>query len=400
MYNMEGVLYCALNIFCISILIMILLRILRSSDKRMSQSMYSLFIMSSAILCTSDLIWGIIDFSYRWQFSDSVDFIANSIYHIFTLVSSYMWYLYAESEQESRTINTKKGLIVSLVPFIAGIAIIIGSYWKNWVFFINERGEYERGGLYIVHIAICFFFILLTSLKAFIRSFYKSNYLKREKYRTLASFCIFPLIAGVMQVLLIGSPMISAGVTFAALQVYVSTREQLISVDPLTKLNNRSEMVKYLDRVMKNRNTSKDLYLFIMDIDYFKKINDKHGHLEGDLAITIAADALKNAVRKTSFFVSRYGGDEFVIVGEVKDDFNPKEFCSFINEKLKEETEKHGKSYDLHMSIGYFKYTPEVKSIADFIGAADKYLYKQKSERILKLGSDMKVKKQKNVADE
>lgn len=400
MANTEGILYCTLNVFCISILVMILLRILRSSDKRVSQSMYSLFIMSSAILCTSDLIWGVIDFSYNWKFSDSVDFIANSIYHIFTLVSSYMWYLYAESEQESRTISTKKGLIVSMIPFVTGISIIIGSYWRQWVFFINDEGVYERGDLYIVHIAICFFYILLTSLKAFIRSFYKENYLKREKYRTLASFCIFPLVAGVFQVLLIGSPMISAGVTFAALQVYMSTREQLISVDPLTKLNNRSEMVKYLDHKMKNRSANRDLYLFIMDIDFFKKINDKHGHVEGDLAITIAADALKNAVRKTSFFISRYGGDEFVVIGETKQDFEPKEFCALVNEKLEEETRNRGKDYTLHMSIGYFKYTPEIQSISDFINAADKYLYKQKSERILMFGSEIKNKKQKNASDE
>ena len=356
--------------------------------------------MSSAILCTSDLMWGIVDFSYHWKFSDSIDFVANSIYHIFTLVTSYMWYLYAESEQESRTITTKKGLIVSMIPFIAGIGIIIGSYWEQWVFFINDEGVYERGDLYIVHIGICFFYILLTSLKAFIRSFYKANYLKREKYRTLASFCIFPLITGVLQVMLIGSPMISAGVTFAALQVYVSSREQLISVDPLTKLNNRAEMVKYLDHKMKTRNLNKDLYLFIMDIDYFKKINDKHGHIEGDLAITIAADALKKAVRKTSFFICRYGGDEFVVVGETKSDFNPKEFCELVNEKLAEETLARGKAYTLHMSVGYFKYTPEVKSISDFINSADRYLYKQKSDRLLRLGSDIKNKMQKNASDE
>ncbi len=400
MADMSGVLYCTLNIFCISILVMILIRILRSSDKRVSQSIYSMFIIASAILCTSDLLWGVVDFSYHWQFSDSIDFIANSIYHIFTLVTSYMWYLYAESEQESRTISTKKGLAVSMIPFIVGIGIIIGSYWEQWVFFINDEGVYERGDLYIVHIAICFFYIVLTSLKAFIRSFYKVNYLKREKYRTLASFCIFPLITGVLQVMLIGSPMISAGVTFAALQVYVSTREQLISVDPLTKLNNRAEMVKYLDHKMKNRSLNKDLYLFIMDIDYFKKINDKHGHIEGDLAITIAADALKKAVRKTSFFICRYGGDEFVVVGETKPDFNPKEFCELVNEKLAEEALARGKSYTLHMSIGYFKYTPEVKSISDFINSADKYLYKQKSDRLLKLGSDIKNKKQKNASIE
>lgn len=382
---MEGILYCALNLFCISILIMILLQILKSSDKRMSQMMYFWFIVSSVILCASDLIWGIIDFSYTWQFSDSVDFAVNSIYHIFTLVVSYMWYLFAESEQETRTTSTKKGLIVSMIPFLIGISIIVGSYWKNWVFFINDEGVYERGLLYIVHISICFFYILLTSLKAFIRSFYKKNYVKREKYRTLASFCIFPLISGVFQVLLVGSPMISAGVTFATLQVYVSTREQLISVDPLTKLNNRAEMVRFLDNKMRNRIMNRDLYLFIMDIDYFKKINDKFGHIEGDLAITIAADALRNAVKKTNFFVCRYGGDEFVVVGEVKPDFEPDEFCLLINQKLKEETEKREKEYTLHMSIGYFKYSPEIKNIAEFVESADKYLYKRKNERTLKL---------------
>ena len=382
---MEGILYCALNLFCISILIMILLQILKSSDKRMSQIVYSWFIISSIILCASDLLWGIIDFSYTWQFSDSVDFGVNSIYHIFTLVSAYMWYLFAESEQETRTTTTKKGLIVSLVPFIMGICMIIGSNWANLVFFINDEGVYERGPLYIVHIAICFFYILLTSSKAFIRSFYKKNYLKKEKYRTLASFCIFPLISGVFQVLLVGSPMISAGVTFAALQVYIRSREQLISVDPLTKLNNRSEMVRYLDSKMKNRSPGKDLYLFMLDMDYFKKINDKFGHVEGDTAIITVADVLKTITDKAGFFVCRYGGDEFVIVGEVKPEFNPDEFCGLINKSLEEETEKRSKEYQLHLSIGYFKHTPEIKDISEFIASADEYLYRRKNERTLKI---------------
>ena len=385
-------LYCTLNVFCIFILVMILLQIIRSSDKRVSQSMYSMFIVASLILCASDLVWGFFDMSVGWRFEDYVDFVANSFYHIFTVVAAYLWFLFAESEQESRTISTKKGLVFSLIPLTCDVALILGSYVKGWVFFIDGEGAYVRGSFYLVHIIICFFYILLTSLKAFIRSFYKSNYLKKDKFRNLASFCIVPLFAGVLQVVFVGSPLISAGVTFAALQVYVNSREQLISVDPLTKLNNRTEMVKYLDSKMKNRSASKDLYLFITDIDSFKKINDRLGHTEGDIAIIIAADALKNAVRKTNFFVCRYGGDEFVIVGEVKPDFEPKEFCNLINEKLREETEKRGKNYELHMSIGYFKHSPEIKTISEFIGAADKYLYNQKSERLLKRGADIKNK--------
>ena len=381
---MEGLLYCTLNIFCIAILGTILGRILKSSDKRVSQVTYSWFIISSIILCSSDLLWGIIDFSYQWQFSEAVDFAVNSIYHVFTIVVSYLWFLYAESEQESRTISTKVGWSISMIPLLVDVVLILSSYKIDSVFHINSIGEYERGKLYEIHILLCFFYIVFTSVKAFVRSFRKDNYMRKDKLRSIASFCVFPLISGVLQVLFVGSPMISAGVTFASLQVYVSSRERLISVDPLTKLNNRTEMVRYLDNKMKNRSPGKDLYLFIMDLDYFKKINDKYGHIEGDVAITIVADALRNIVRKTNFFVCRYGGDEFVLIGEVKPDFDPGDFRDKINEALQEEREKNCKEYTLHMSIGYFKYTPEIHSVAEFVSAADKYLYKQKSDRLLK----------------
>jgi GGDEF domain-containing protein len=72
------------------------------------------------------------------------------------------------------------------------------------------------------------------------------------------------------------------------------------------------------------------------------------------------------------------------LIGEVKPDFDPGELREKINEVLKEEKEKHNKEYTLHMSVGYFKYTPEIHSVAEFVSAADKYLYKQKSDRLLK----------------
>ncbi len=378
---MEGLLYITLNTFCILILIMVLIRILRSSDKRMSQVMYSWFIIASLILCASDLFWGIIDMTYNWSLSDSIDYVANGTYHIFTLVVCYLWFLFAESEQETRTVTTKLGLGISLLGFMFDLALIMGSSYNGLVFSITESGEYQRGEAYLLHISICFFYVILTSLKAFIRSFYKKNFMLKEKYRTLASFCFVPLLAGALQVIFVGSPMISAGVTFAAIQVYVSTREQLISIDPLTKMNNRAEMMRFLDNKMKNRNANKDLYLFIMDLDSFKKINDNYGHVEGDEAIIITAETLKTVVRKTNFFICRYGGDEFVAVGEVKEDFSPQQFIEDINTALKDAVVAHKKKYDLHMSVGYFKHTPEIKNIAEFISSADKYLYRQKNER-------------------
>lgn len=378
---MEGLLYITLNVFCIMILSLVLVSILRGSDKRISQVMYSWFIIASIILCASDLFWGIVDMTYNWSLSDSVDYVANGIYHIFTVVVCYLWYLFAESEQDTRTVKTRLGLGISLIPFVFDLALVMGSAYNGLVFSISDAGEYQRGEGYIIHIFICFFYVVLTSSKAFIRSFYKNNFMNKEKYRNLASFCLVPLLAGALQVIFIGSPMISAGVTFAAIQVYMSTREQLISIDPLTKMNNRAEMVRFLDNKMKNRSANKDLYLFIMDLDSFKKINDGYGHIEGDNAIILTAEALKTVVRKTNFFICRYGGDEFVAVGEVKEDFSPEQFIEDINNALKDAVAAHNKEYDLRMSVGYFKHTPEIKNIAEFVSEADKYLYKQKNER-------------------
>ena len=179
---MEGLLYCTLNVFCLAILGTILGRIYTSSDKRVSQVTYS---------------W----FTYNWQFSETVDFAVNSVYHVFTAVVAYLWFLYAESEQESRTISTKLGLGISMIPLLLDTVLILSSYSYDSVFRINSAGEYERGSLYVIHILFCFFYIIFTSIKAFVRSFRKDNYMKKDKLRSIASFCVFPLISAVLQVL-------------------------------------------------------------------------------------------------------------------------------------------------------------------------------------------------------
>jgi diguanylate cyclase (GGDEF)-like protein len=56
------------------------------------------------------------------------------------------------------------------------------------------------------------------------------------------------------------------------------------------------------------------LGLIMMDIDHFKAFNDHYGHLEGDECLTLVAQQLKSAVQRPRDFVSRYGGEEFVVL--------------------------------------------------------------------------------------
>lgn len=86
------------------------------------------------------------------------------------------------------------------------------------------------------------------------------------------------------------------------------------SHDALTGLANRSEMMRYLDRVLlAERTTGKRVGILHVDLDRFKEINDTHGHSAGDRTLEHAATMLLSSVR-SSDLVARVGGDEFVVI--------------------------------------------------------------------------------------
>ncbi len=378
---MTGFLYIAFNSFSIAILLIIFHYIFRGVDKRMEQVMLGWFIISSVILCASDIFWGIFEFWYGWETRPELSFLANAIYHLFTCVVAFLWFLYSETMQKSKSVTTKWGLVLSFIPFIFTVGLIVGSNVNKWVFYIDKDGSYNRGSYYFVLVAVCCCYMYVTSLKAFIKAFKKENYINKQSYLNLASFVIYPTIAMIAQVIFVGSPMISAGIAIAVLSVYIKSREQLISIDPMTGLNNKTQMEKFLDHKMKNKPDNKELTVFIMDLDYFKSINDKYGHIEGDQAIIIAAEALKELVGKNNFFACRYSGDEFVVIAETNKDYNPKDFLRDINALLNEKTLKQNKEYTLHFSVGYKRYSSDYKTVPEFIKAADEGLYMIKNSR-------------------
>ena len=81
---------------------------------------------------------------------------------------------------------------------------------------------------------------------------------------------------------------------------------------------------------MKEHEEDGKLYLFMIDMNRFKRINDTFGHVEGDKAILMTADALREACSELhrKIVIARYGGDEFALVAELEEagDFR----CSFL----------------------------------------------------------------------
>ena len=86
-------------------------------------------------------------------------------------------------------------------------------------------------------------------------------------------------------------------------------------IDPLTKVYNRGYLKDVLvSEINRCKRNGQPLTVIMLDIDYFKKLNDDYGHLYGDSVLEQVAGALKLAAQRAGDYVFRYGGEEFCIV--------------------------------------------------------------------------------------
>ena len=91
--------------------------------------------------------------------------------------------------------------------------------------------------------------------------------------------------------------------------------EKLASIDGLTCLYNRRRFDEVLDAEW--RRALRDvswLTLMMMDIDFFKAFNDRHGHAAGDVCLRNVAQTLACSLDRSGDFVARYGGEEFAAI--------------------------------------------------------------------------------------
>ena len=171
---------------------------------------------------------------------------------------------------------------------------------------------------------------------------------------------------------------------------------EAVLIDPLTGLYNRRYLTmtmpeeeirlrrmfrSYVQRGESPLNRNEDLVLFLGDLDFFKQINDSHGHAAGDQVIMETAQVLR-AVSRTADTLVRWGGEEFLLVAKRSD----REKAHLIAEKLCQAVRDHvcvlpdGRMARTTISIGYAVFpilenNPEAFTWEDTLQVADQCLY-------------------------
>jgi diguanylate cyclase (GGDEF)-like protein len=157
--------------------------------------------------------------------------------------------------------------------------------------------------------------------------------------------------------------------------------QQLTITDDVTGLHNARHLYAVLDRELESaRRDARPLSLLFLDLDRFKTVNDKHGHLTGSELLGQVGRRILELCRGTDFCF-RYGGDEFVILMPATSREEALRMARAIHANLASSTFtlENGLKLSIEASAGIATYPGDGRTVHAILGAADKRMYQVKS---------------------
>ncbi len=165
-----------------------------------------------------------------------------------------------------------------------------------------------------------------------------------------------------------------------ALEQLNARLQELYTKDALTGMYNRFGFATIGNLMYENcREHENEMILMFTDINRMKLINDYYGHLQGDKAIKTTAEAILESIPE-DWIAIRFGGDEFLIMGQS----NHADNIDAVKNKIVNEVKNKGKEaqypFYLSVSCGYLKFVPDSnKTLDSYIKQADEAMYEIKA---------------------
>ncbi len=375
------IIYAGANLICAFLLAMLLQKDIKRLARQGKQRLYDQALACQIFYLLADSVWVLVDGNVIRKNETSMGII-NCIVYILLIVGAYTWYLYSEAVQkgvaEYKKIRSRFFEILGIVAILFEIfSFLLGKgYW------VDNEGVYHHLGLFLFVMSLPFVYLITGSVKAFFRAFEKET--SSEK-RELVQAGVYPwafLLFGLIQVFLYRVPVLCFGCSIAMVNVYVNNLFNMISADSLTQLNNRSQLQRFLSGAIRSSEKKQDLYVVMLDIDFFKVINDTYGHVEGDRALIVMASVLRGAcgTEKNDIFISRYGGDEFAMVIRADSDEEIEGILHRMSQSLEEKVMEQNLPYPMRFSAGYSRFLGEGDTMTACLNRADTEMYKVKKE--------------------
>lgn len=377
---------------CLILLIWIIVEIHTKIDRRFENILFKSAVILVSIMIVSDAgrricngIPGTIPYIFNSIFSAS--FYAVSGF----AAATYLLFLIVENMPDKRRKPPRILRDLPMLPIVFLSVISICSIWTGWLFSISkETNVREHGPLYFFEPAITYAFFALTSIFLIVKLVtHRYDSTQAHNRRIIV---ILLVASGIVHLFITSTATIWLAISVSIVLIYMELQIKQISLDELTNVNNRRSFNNYLNLLVKEeRQTS--FSLLMCDIDLFKQINDRYGHVEGDYALSAVASILKEQcanLSETELYIARFGGDEFAIICTAPE---PMKMSQKLKDNIRSAFTAHNtaseKSYKIKISIGIAEAEPSLRDPKILIAKADKALYEEKGIHHKKLSKHL-----------
>lgn len=350
-----------------------------SIDRQEKQLKYDHALTAFMLYFISDSIWAGVD-SGLFPVNRFTVVITDFSNYVLMTAITYTWLRYVMVVEQISNRDTKAMKAWLTIPFLVSVVVFIVTFIVMPSLLIDD--DLKTTNLFDVYlVAMSYVYIIAVIIYTVRKAISEKNPIEKRKHLYIGLFPIMTVAGGLMQMILMPElPIFCFSSTILMIIFYIQSMERQISIDPLTKLNNRGQLARYVSQSFNLKREGRSTFVMMVDINDFKMINDTYGHAEGDSALVIIARSLMKTLRNYDFpmFLGRYGGDEFVMIVHPVEEEEIKELVNDIRECIRKECESDNKPYLLSIGIGYDEYLGDQDTFQKCMQRADSKLYLDK----------------------
>lgn len=364
-----------INLFCVIIIAYTLIRLIIRNDRQISQIKFRYMIIWHIALLLINGVGGYVNNMFAGG-NANITVAIMAVYYITLNMAIRSWliyYTYSVNQPEKRRRNTVRLINLGTAVFVFLNAT---TEYTHFLYYSNGNQTLKASTFYIQWIYL-FGIQLFITAAYYIYAHSSLTRAERKMAYLIGSYPIVLVITLLVRHTIGNFPYMAMSNTLAILVIYIGYLDNVISIDPLTDINNRSSMYEYIQK--KIDENAENLCLIMIDINEFKNINDKYGHIEGDRALKIVAGTMKKIVLENyrSGFLGRFGGDEFIAVIE-NDREKAEKLAETIRSSIRKAAVDNNLKYDISLSIGITQLNESIGNAENLISAADEEMYKNK----------------------
>lgn len=347
---------------------------LTRTTRKIEYRMFTVLLLVCAGSCIFEPITWLVD-GIPETWAVILNYAGNTYCYLANIAYAYLWVLYVDIKIHKDVTKLQRrfdGL------FLAGCVLIIFilvNLFGHYFFVIDSNNVYSRmplGYVCYVYTFVCLFFSVYVKKNA------EKELGHKLKFFPIHWFLIPVFIGAALQASFFGLSLSWPCVCIGLVTIHLCLQNELSYLDALTGLYNRA----YLEYVLQSANQSKTaLCGIMMDLDFFKEINDTYGHSTGDVALKEMASILLSCEPERAQLF-RFAGDEFVMIVVGKDVGIVEKVEKEIEHAVQLRNEQTDLPYKLSISLGHGVFEPEKGDMLDeFMKRIDERMYEHKRER-------------------